>query len=81
MTRRIGADPSWRGIFAGIAAIAPLGLPLGVAHPAFVRAARPILFTNFRLFDRKSRALPEGLGLPSKAIGSRPVATGMRSST
>ena len=60
LTRRISTDLSRRGFVAGMAASAGLfGLPkLAGAQPASVR---PILFTNFRLFDGKSSTLREGL--------------------
>jgi imidazolonepropionase-like amidohydrolase len=63
LTRRITADLSRRGFVAGMAASTGLlGLPLRAsAQPATLRAARPILFTNLRLFDGRTGALREGL--------------------
>jgi imidazolonepropionase-like amidohydrolase len=65
LTRRISADLSRRGFVAGMAtSIASLGLPkLASARPAPGPAQRPILFTEFRLFDGKSSVLREGLRL------------------
>jgi imidazolonepropionase-like amidohydrolase len=67
LTRRIGADLSRRGFIAGIAASTALpGLPkLAAAQAVTVpgQSSRPILFTNFRLFDGKSSSLREGLRL------------------
>ena len=63
--RRIGADLSRRGFFAGItASVASLGLPLPAAAQA-KPAPRPraILFRNFRLFDGKSASLRDGQSL------------------
>ncbi len=64
-TRRISADLSRRGFVAGIgASIASLGLPLRArAQPASATQPRPILFTNFRLFDGRSSTLRDGLRL------------------
>jgi imidazolonepropionase-like amidohydrolase len=73
VTRRISADLSRRGFVAGMAAsTGMLGLPRFVsAQPASAsaRTSRPILFTNFRLFDGKSSTLREGLRL--LVVGNR----------
>jgi imidazolonepropionase-like amidohydrolase len=63
LTRRISADLSRRGVVAGMAAsLALLGLPKPIgAQPLPVQPARPILFTNFRLFDGTSGTLRDGL--------------------
>jgi imidazolonepropionase-like amidohydrolase len=63
LTRRIGADLSRRGVVAAMAAsLALLGLPKPIgAQPLPVQPARPILFTNFRLFDGTSGTLRDGL--------------------
>jgi imidazolonepropionase-like amidohydrolase len=63
LTRRISADLSRRGVVAAMAAsLALLGLPKPIgAQPLPVQPARPILFTNFRLFDGKSGTLRDGL--------------------
>ncbi|MDB5650575.1 MAG: hydrolase [Hyphomicrobiales bacterium] len=65
VTRRVETDLSRRGFISGIAAsAATIGLPRS-ALADFVREmpARPILFTNVRLFDGKSNSLREGIGL------------------
>jgi imidazolonepropionase-like amidohydrolase len=64
-TWRINADLSRRGFVAGTgASIASLGLPLRAsAQPASATPPRPILFTNFRLFDGSSSTLRDGLRL------------------
>jgi imidazolonepropionase-like amidohydrolase len=67
LTRRIGAELSRRGFVAGVAgSVASLGLPKRAgAQPSSAQAgpSRPILFTNFRLFDGNSGTLREGLRL------------------
>jgi imidazolonepropionase-like amidohydrolase len=64
VTRRINADLSRRGFIAGAgASIASLGLPTGVRAQTAPSSARPIVFTNFLLFDGKSDALRGGLRL------------------
>ncbi|SEG29395.1 metal-dependent hydrolase family protein [Bosea lathyri] len=64
LNRRMGADLSRRGFLGGIAAtVAAQGLPgLAVAQPSGA-ARRPIVFTNFRLFDGTSASLRDGLRL------------------
>ena len=63
LTRRIEAALSRRGFVAGLSAsVASLGLfPNASAQPA--QPSRPILFTNFRLFDGTSGGLRDGLRL------------------
>ena len=74
-TQRIGADLSRRGFIAGVtASVASLGL-FGSAKAAPEPSSRPILFTNFRLFDGTSNSLRDGLfllvdGTRVKAVGS-----------
>lgn len=67
LTQRINTDLSRRGFVAGMAAsLLALALPkLSSAQSAPPPAApqRPILFTNFRLFDGKSSALRDGFHL------------------
>jgi imidazolonepropionase-like amidohydrolase len=67
LSRRISGDLSRRGFVAGVASsVAALGMPkFASAQSAPVPAApsRPILFTNFRLFDGKSDSLRDGLRL------------------
>jgi len=63
--RRISADLSRRGFVTGLAA-SMLGLVLpGLSHAQSVlppsAPARPVLFTNFRLFDGKSSTLRDSL--------------------
>jgi imidazolonepropionase-like amidohydrolase len=94
--RRISADLSRRGFVAGMAAsMLGLILPgLGKAQSAGPPGApaRPITFTNFRLFDGKSSTLRDGLfmsidgnrighignGQPGSADGSLVVDCGSR---
>lgn len=57
LTRRLGREMSRRGFVA--ASLASMAAP-ALAQPA---APRPILFTNFRLFDGTSPALRDGLRL------------------
>jgi imidazolonepropionase-like amidohydrolase len=65
LTRRVSTDLSRRGFVAGAAvSFASLGLSRRAsAQPAPAQPARPILFTNFRLFDGKSGTLREGMRL------------------
>jgi hypothetical protein len=57
LTRRLGREMSRRGFVA--ASLASIAAPV-LAQPA---APRPILFTNFRLFDGTSLILRDGLRL------------------
>ncbi len=77
-TRLVNAELSRRGFVAGMAAsIATLGLPLGAhAQPAPAAVPRPIMFTNFRLFDGKSGSLRDGLHLLVDGSRIKSVATG-----
>jgi imidazolonepropionase-like amidohydrolase len=74
-TQRIGADLSRRGFIAGVTtSVASLGL-FSSARAAPEPSSRPILFTNFRLFDGTSSSLREGQyllveGTRIKALGS-----------
>jgi imidazolonepropionase-like amidohydrolase len=74
-SQRISADLSRRGFIAGAtASVASLGL-FSSARAAPDPPARPILLTNFRLFDGTSSGLREGLfllveGTRIKAVGS-----------
>lgn len=64
LNRRISTDLSRRGLVAGAAAasLAVLGLPsTGKAQPA--EPPRPVVLTNFRLFDGRSSALRQNLRL------------------
>ena len=65
LTRRVNTDLSRRGFVAGMAtSIASLGLSRPAnAQPVPAQPSRPILFTNFRLFDGKSGSLREGMRL------------------
>jgi imidazolonepropionase-like amidohydrolase len=65
LTRRINTDLSRRGFVAGLAtSLASLGMSRpATAQPVPAAPSRPILFTNFRLFDGRSGALREGLRL------------------
>jgi imidazolonepropionase-like amidohydrolase len=78
LTRRITADLSRRGFVAGMAAsVAALGLPARAsAQPSPARPPKPILFTNFRLFDGKSAGLIEGRSLLIEGNRIKAVATG-----
>jgi imidazolonepropionase-like amidohydrolase len=63
IARRIERDLSRRGFIAGVgASLASLGFAPRAAAQAS-DAVRPILFSNFLLFDGKSRALRGGLSL------------------
>jgi imidazolonepropionase-like amidohydrolase len=74
-THRINTDLSRRGFIAGVtASVASLGLfdSVKAAPPA---PSRPILFTDFRLFDGTSSGLRDGLfllvdGTRIKAVGN-----------
>ncbi|MGC1758474.1 MAG: twin-arginine translocation signal domain-containing protein, partial [Candidatus Cybelea sp.] len=60
-SHRITADLSRRGFIAGVtASVASLGL-FASAKAAPEPTSRPILFTNFRLFDGSSSGLRDGL--------------------
>lgn len=82
LTQRISADLSRRGFVAGMAAsLAALGLPFKAsAQPAAASPQKPVLLTNFRLFDGKGATLRDGLhlvveGNRIKSVGSgAPVA-------
>ena len=78
LTRRISADLSRRGVVAAMAAsLALLGLPQPIgAQPLPVQPARPILFTNFRLFDGKSSTLRDGLRVLVEGNRIKAVAQG-----
>jgi imidazolonepropionase-like amidohydrolase len=77
VTRRINADLSRRGFIAGAgASIASLGLPKRVKAQTAPSAPRPIVFTNFLLFDGKSDALREGLRLIVEGARIKAVVTG-----
>ncbi len=80
LTRRIGADLSRRGFVAGVgASLASLGLPkFATAQPAPVagQPPRPILFTNFRLFDGSASTLRDGLRLLVEGNRIKAVAQG-----
>jgi imidazolonepropionase-like amidohydrolase len=79
-SRRISADLSRRGFVAGVtASVASLGL-FTSARGAPEPTSRPILFTNFRLFDGTSSNLRDGLfllvdGTRIKDVGSGTPAT------
>jgi imidazolonepropionase-like amidohydrolase len=74
-THRIAAELSRRGFIAGVtASVASLGL-FSSAKAAPEPPSRPILFTNFRLFDGATSGLRDGLfllveGARIKAVGS-----------
>jgi imidazolonepropionase-like amidohydrolase len=78
LTRRIGADLSRRGFLGGIAAsVAAQGLPgLAIAQPSQGAARKPIVFTNFRLFDGTSASLRDGLRLLVEGGTIRSILTG-----
>ncbi|MDM0000842.1 amidohydrolase family protein [Variovorax sp. J22P240] len=64
LTRLINADLSRRGFVAGMAAsVAALGLPFSASAQPAPAQPRPIVLTNFRLFDGKSASLRDGLHL------------------
>lgn len=61
LTRRIGSQLSRRGFVAGAgASIAALGVPRRAKAETVSEPTRPILLTNFRLFDGRSPTLREG---------------------
>src|SRR5258705_12586518 len=78
LTRRVSTDLSRRGFVAGMAiSIASLGLPrLANEQPVAAQPSRPILFTNFRLFDGKSGSLREGMRLLVEGNRIKAVITG-----
>src|SRR5215470_8293190 len=78
LTRRMGADLSRRGFVAGMtAAVAAAGLPgHAVAQSAPARPRPPILFTNARVFDGRSAALRDGLGVLVEGDRIKAVAGG-----
>ena len=78
LTRRVNTDLSRRGFVAGMAiSIASLGLPRHAnAQPVPAQPSRPILFTNFRLFDGKSGSLREGMRLLVEGNRIKAVITG-----
>ncbi len=64
INRRIDADLTRRGFVAGVGgSIAALGLSNRARAQAATVSPRPIVLSNFRLFDGKSPALREGLRL------------------
>ena len=75
IARRIDRELSRRGFIAGVSAsLASLGFaPRAKAQAA---DARPLLFSNFLLFDGKSRALKGGLRLLVEAGRIKALATG-----
>jgi imidazolonepropionase-like amidohydrolase len=83
--RRISADLSRRGFVAGMAAsMLSLVLPgLAGAQSASPpgEPARPVLFTNFRLFDGKSSTLRDGMHLLIDANRIARIASGQPDST
>jgi imidazolonepropionase-like amidohydrolase len=78
LTRRVSTDLSRRGFVAGMAvSFASLGLSRRAsAQPVPAQPVRPILFTNFRLFDGKSGSLREGLRLLVEGNRIKAVITG-----
>jgi hypothetical protein len=70
LTRRLGREMSRRGFVA--ASLAAAAAP-ALAQPA---APRPILLTNFRLFDGTSAALRDGLRLLVEGNRIRSLAAG-----
>jgi hypothetical protein len=77
LTHRITADLSRRGFVAGIgASIAALGLPRPARAQNASDPTQPIIFTNFLLFDGKSKALRGGLALIVEVGRIKAVATG-----
>jgi hypothetical protein len=74
LARRISADLSRRRRVAGFAtSIASLGLPK-TANAEVAAPVRPIVFTNFRLFDGKSGTLCGGLRLLVEGNGTKALA-------
>ena len=93
VTRRISVDLSRRGFVAGMGvSLASLGLPIPARAKTTPGPPRPVMFTNFRLFDGKSGALREGLrvlveggriasvaaGAPTAPDGARTIDCGGR---
>jgi hypothetical protein len=77
LTRRITADLSRRGFVTGIgASVAALGLPRAARAQNASDATRPIVFTNFLLFDGKSNASRGGLALIVEGGRIKAVAAG-----
>jgi imidazolonepropionase-like amidohydrolase len=77
LTRRINGQLSRRGCLAGVgASIAALGLPRRAAAQATPQPPRPILLTNFRLFDGRSPGLLDGHHLLIDAGRIAAVGTG-----
>src|SRR5271165_3541449 len=75
LNRRIGADLSRRGFVAGIgASLASLGFTRQVV--AQTAAAPPVVFTNFQLFDGRSRTLRGGLRLLIEADRIKALTSG-----
>jgi len=75
LTRRINSQLSRRGFVAG-ASIAALGVPRRAKAETAAGPPRPILLTNFRLFDGRSPTLREGLRLAVDGGRIKTVATG-----
>jgi len=83
--RRISADLSRRGFVAGMAAsMLSLVLP-GLSHAQSTlppnAPAKPVLFTNFRLFDGKSSALRDGLFMVVEGNGISQLGHGQPAAT
>jgi imidazolonepropionase-like amidohydrolase len=78
LTRRISTDLTRRGFVAGAtASIALLGLPRPAgAQPVPAQPARPVLFTNFRLFDGKDAGLRDGRRLLIEGNRIKAIAQG-----
>ena len=77
LTRRINTQLSRRGFVAGAgASIAALGVPRRAKAETAPVSPRPILLTNFRLFDGRSPTLREGLRLVIDGGRIKAVATG-----
>jgi len=75
-TERVNADLSRRGFVAGVtASVASLGL-FTSAKAAPAASPRPILFTNFRLFDGMYSGLRDGLFLLVEGPRIKGVGTG-----
>src|ERR1700761_5140973 len=77
LTRQIDSQLSRRGFIAGAgASIAALGVPRRAKTETVPGPPRPVLLTNFRLFDGRSPALREGLRLVVDDGRVSAVATG-----
>jgi imidazolonepropionase-like amidohydrolase len=77
LTRQIDSQLSRRGFIAGAgASIAALGVPRRAKTETVPGPPRPVLLTNFRLFDGRSPALREGLRLVVADGRVSAVATG-----